>query len=221
MILEQLTYNSFGYRSTDLSRKSAKKIIAICDICGKLRVLKKRDYRKLCVGCCKIGVNNPFYGRKHTKKAKNKIGVANSNNVGYWLGKHRSNETKEKISRNKKGKKPNLSREQKLNKIKKSLGSNNGNWKGGITKLQKNVRSLSLYNNWRKKVFKIDEYKCIMCGNKSNLVSHHIMKFSDILNNYIIETTEDAINCDKLWDVRNGITLCKKCHSYIHKINGI
>lgn len=45
-----------------------------CELCGKL--LGKKAYyfgHKRCKKCSKLGSNNPFYGKKHTKKTKNKI----------------------------------------------------------------------------------------------------------------------------------------------------
>ena len=32
-----------------------------------------------------------------------------------------------------------------------------------------------------------------------------------------IKTSLEAINCDELWNINNGITLCTYCHKYIHK----
>lgn len=51
MIDEKATFKKFGYYSTDLSSKSAKKIIAVCDDCGKTRVSPKSKYHTLCKSC--------------------------------------------------------------------------------------------------------------------------------------------------------------------------
>lgn len=44
MIDEEATFEKFGYYSYDLKPKSSKKLIAVCDNCGKTRVLRKRQY---------------------------------------------------------------------------------------------------------------------------------------------------------------------------------
>ena len=59
MILEEETYKKFGYHSYDLKPKSDKKIIAVCDDCGKMRILKKHDYHALCVSCAQKGDRSP------------------------------------------------------------------------------------------------------------------------------------------------------------------
>ena len=51
MIDEEETYKRFGYYSTDLKPKSSKKIVAVCDNCGKVREVKKGSYRDLCHSC--------------------------------------------------------------------------------------------------------------------------------------------------------------------------
>ena len=51
MIDEQATFEKFGYYSTNLSFRSNKKIVAVCDGCGKIRLLSKNIYRDLCLLC--------------------------------------------------------------------------------------------------------------------------------------------------------------------------
>lgn len=51
MIDEEATKRQFGYYSTDLKPESHKKIIAICDICGGARELRKDGYRDFCKRC--------------------------------------------------------------------------------------------------------------------------------------------------------------------------
>ena len=60
-----------------------------------------------------------------------------------------------------------------------------------------------LYKKWRKQVFARDKYKCQMpgCNTKSTLQAHHIKRW--------------ASNPTLRFDVSNGITLCKRCHSSI------
>ena len=51
MIDEEATFEMFGYRSTDLKKKSSRPIVAVCDDCGRVRILKMDDYRDLCHKC--------------------------------------------------------------------------------------------------------------------------------------------------------------------------
>ena len=67
----------------------------------------------------KLSLNHKgFLGRKHTEETKQKMSFAHKGEKCYWMGKHRSLETKEKIS-------------QSLS------GSKHWNWKDGISKDRK------------------------------------------------------------------------------------
>ena len=58
MILEQETFETFGYHPSDLKSKSSKKILAACNDCGKLRISRKCDYVPLCRNCSIVKVIN-------------------------------------------------------------------------------------------------------------------------------------------------------------------
>lgn len=58
MIDEEATFEKYGYRSTDLTPKSNKKVVAICDGCGKIRYLDKCSCSDLCISCGQKGENN-------------------------------------------------------------------------------------------------------------------------------------------------------------------
>ena len=91
---------------------------------------------------------------------------------------------------------------------------NHPNWKGGITPLYQAIRNHDLYIEWRKEIFNRDNYTCIICNKTGvELNSHHIVKFSKIINDYNITTVNDAINNKELFNLDNGITLCVDCHS--------
>jgi endogenous inhibitor of DNA gyrase (YacG/DUF329 family) len=93
------------------------------------------------------------------------------------------------------------------------LGSNNPNWKGGITKTSIAIRSSFENRQWRSDVFQRDNYTCQECGVKGvYLHAHHVKSFSTIVNEYNIKTMEDARNCMELWNINNGRTLCVECH---------
>lgn len=65
MIDEKATYEKFGYHSYDLKPKSDKKIVAVCDDCGKARILSKGHYSALfCISCSLKGGRHPNFGKK-------------------------------------------------------------------------------------------------------------------------------------------------------------
>lgn len=51
MIDRALTIEKFGHDPDMLSRGSAKRVVAVCENCGKARDLKKQSYRDLCFLC--------------------------------------------------------------------------------------------------------------------------------------------------------------------------
>lgn len=84
----------------------------------------------------------------------------------------------------------------------KSLEAN-PNYKGGITPKNKKIRASDDYKAWRQEVFKRDNFTCLDCGQVGHaLHAHHIKPFS----------THVALR----FEVANGATLCKSCHSLHH-----
>lgn len=136
-----------------------------------------------------------------SEEQKRKLIQANKGNT-YRLGAKLSEETKGKISEALKGR----------------YGSDNPNWKGGITSLRHLIRTNFRYRQWRDDIFTRDNFTCQECGQiGGRLRAHHIKSFSSILQYYEITTLEEALECEELWSINNGITLCKKCHKKIHK----
>lgn len=66
MILEDETFNAFGYYPSALTPKSAKRILAACNECGKIRECRKHNYHTLCRSCSAKGKRccdkNPMFG---------------------------------------------------------------------------------------------------------------------------------------------------------------
>jgi 5-methylcytosine-specific restriction endonuclease McrA len=85
-------------------------------------------------------------------------------------------------------------------------------WKGGLTRLQQTIRNSYEYTSWRDKIYKRDQYTCIVCGKQRHLQAHHVKAMSIILRNNGIKSFDGAIKCDEIWDVNNGQTLCETCH---------
>lgn len=107
-------------------------------------------------------------------------------------------------------------------RLRKSLshrGDENWNWKGGRTELKHQIRTGYLYRKWRSDVFTRDRFTCIWCGDSrgGNLAADHIVQLTDILDTHHIVTLEEADECDALWNIDNGRTLCANCHTERHK----
>lgn len=92
------------------------------------------------------------------------------------------------------------------------------------TELIDQVRNCTKYSEWRQSIFIRDDFKCKNCGQHGgDLNCHHIKLLSDLVKEatlYIplISEYDACILYTPIWDVSNGITYCKECHKYIHKI---
>lgn len=100
------------------------------------------------------------------------------------------------------------------------VGENAGMWKGGVSPLQKAVRSQQAYYKWRNECMERDNFECQYCNSGDNLIVHHINPMVNILEKYNITTPAQARECDELWDIHNGITLCEECHKLEHSTRG-
>lgn len=143
-------------------------------------------------------------GKKHSEETKRKISEGRRGKVGFWLGKHRSplsEETKRKISEGNRGKKHTLEVRLRLSEMKKGEKSNL--WKGGITPINRAIRSSLEYRLWREAIFKRDSWTCVWCYQKGGyLQADHIKRFSDYP--------------ELRFDLNNGRTLCIDCHKKTH-----
>jgi len=120
------------------------------------------------------------------------------NPTRYWLGKQRSPETLQKISEAKTG---------------KYTGANSWNWIDGRSKIDRLVRRMTEYYQWRSDVFTRDKWTCKTCGkNGCYVTAHHIKGLNLIIKENIIKDVLNARLCEELWDINNGITLCEDCH---------
>lgn len=117
--------------------------------------------------------------KKHSEQAK-QLGI------GKWM----------------KGKKPAFLEQGKHNH---RSGENHHNWKGGISLQVYKIRNSKKYTEWRKEVYKRDNWICQYCGKKckKDIIAHHINVFSEFP--------------DLRFDINNGITLCRSCHLKMHK----
>ena len=160
----------------------------------------------------KIGKANT--GNQHTEEWKKKMSIAGKKNpVKYWLGKHLSKETRDKM------------------RLSAKWGKDNPSWKGGITPLREKIQSLPEYFQWRNAIYERDNYTCQECGDKTggNLNAHHNGKsYAVLLQEFLQEYDqfspfEDqhtllrlAMKWQPFWTAE-GITYCDDCHTKKHK----
>ncbi len=215
----------------------------ICLTCGNEFVPGHRK-QKCCGTDCSYeyrsrtyrGKNHYRYGTRfsHTEETKRKI---SRNSARYWKGKKRP-QVGQKIAAKLKGR-PNLAlkgrkfpgrknegqfkqgqkawnegqtmppeygekvRQAMIEKGAIRYGPDNPAWKGGITPEMQKLRKSKQYAEWRQAVFKRDAYTCQVCGQVGgNIVAHHIKRWA----NYP----------EYRFDVANGLTMCRPCHSSLH-----
>jgi len=166
-------------------------------------------------------------GKHHSEESKLKNRLAHLGKIGYWKGKQLLEETKKKLSEAHKGKQ--LSEEHKLKisignkgrfvseetrkKMSKNMMGNKHGWKGGINPLVSQIRNSFIYRQWRSDIFTRDNFTCQKCEQRGgSLHAHHIKSLSSILQYYEIINLEEALGCEELFNINNGVTLCEKCH---------
>lgn len=79
-------------------------------------------------------------------------------------------------------------------------------WRGGVSDQNRLIRYSARMKDWRKAVFKRDDYRCQQCGARSakgnpvTLHAHHIKQF--------------AYYPELRFEISNGLTLCDGCHQH-------
>ena len=87
-------------------------------------------------------------------------------------------------------------------------GANNWQYKGGVTSPNRKLRTDYRWEIWRTEVFERDEFTCQECHIKGNFLHpHHIISVENCL-----ETNREYL----VFEISNGITLCKDCHMELH-----
>lgn len=98
----------------------------------------------------------------------------------------------------------------------KAKALNRGLWRL-TTSLNQLIRGSFEYRQWRSDVFTRDDFTCWRCGQRGGkLHAHHKKRLVKMLQFYEIVTLEEALECEELWNINNGITYCKDCHKEVH-----
>jgi NUMOD3 motif-containing protein len=158
----------------------------------------------------KINVGR-FVGRAVSEMTKEKIRQT-------LTGRKLSDETRQKLSIALKGKNTwmkgrKLSVETRRKQSDAHKGEKAPNWQGGKTSLLLEIRHSFKYRQWRSDVFTRDDFTCSHCAQRGgHLNADHIKPFSFLIKEYEIDSFEKAMECEELWNINNGRTLCLHCH---------
>jgi len=185
-----------------------------CVICSKPLYRRPSDRARSRYSACS----------KHRGEALLKAGLTESQFASLSLGrkpgtnnrtgyKH-SEETKRKTSESHKAW-CNANPDKVKARGSKTRGDNHYKWKGGSTGINLSIRRMNENRKWMDAVKKRDG-KCRSCGSKENLESHHVTPMQVLIEINKITSRGEARECAALWDVSNGITLCRKCHYKLH-----
>lgn len=192
------------------------KVVAICDKCGRERIVSFSNSGNLCrrCGCAKRNAN-PKYIKNRLEmynsdswKKNNKIAAIKTHNDKDWVFNQKRGA--EKMAQNPDWIKKNKISIEKLHKLnlnnptfgeRVSAGLQHipyNEWEGYCIDNNYNIPS-HIYDEWRRAVYKRDNHTCKICGKDHCMIhAHHIIP--------------KRINQDLILDINNGITMCKTCH---------
>ena len=159
----------------------------------------------------------PLKGYKQTKEHRENCSKARSGEKNHMWGKYG-----EKNPRGMLGKKHSTATRRKMSEAQR--GEKNHLWKGGVSAVHHLLRNSAKYNEWRSAVFLRDGFTCQRCGDKTsgNFHAHHKKSLGKLMQeakNYLplFSKYDACLLYAPLWDIANGITVCKKCHKKLHK----
>lgn len=190
MIDEQRTLEIYGYTNSELAPSSNKRIVVVCDECGRIGTPTKCNYKnknhpELCNVCSRSKEYNVNW------KGGGVALICEWCDDVYHVGKYR-----EHISRFCSYKCRDAWASENVR------GDNCPAWKGGVTPDSIKFRMSSKCRDWRIAVFERDDYTCQECGRRGGgkLNAHHILPYGDW------KDPGFSLN------IKNGITLCEDCH---------
>jgi len=207
-------------------KRLLKDFALICKTCQSTFKSKKLCKSRLPKYCSKECYRLSLLGKKPNEKQLYALKIGrtypHSNKGSHW-----SEQSRLKLSKTKKGIKLTIEHKQSLSLAKKgnqikhfmdnwetiksriskalmgkpqpwNRGKNHHNWQGGITPLNFKIRNSFEYKQWRREVFKRDDFTCQVCSQRGGrLVADHIKPFS--------------LYPELRTNLENGRTLCKEC----------
>lgn len=189
-----------------------------CVICGKPLYRRPSELAKVRWVAC----------LEHRDEAKRLFGVTEAQKNALGLGREKGTNHLNGIPKSEESnKKRSISIKQKLEQFpeiaiergKKIRGESHYRWNGGSSRLNVSIRTMNENRKWMDAI-KARDKTCVRCGSTENLESHHIVPLAELIEKFGIKNREDARDCDALWGLTNGITLCRKCHYEEHGRTG-
>jgi len=182
-----------------------RKIVKHCLVCSKVLELRStRDItrKKFCSHNCRMR-----YTQKNSPELRNNLRLGRTPESRKKAGRTMS--AGMAIGEIPKPPRPSMAAMKALGKRRR--GANNPRWITDRSKLKSarkdkncSVRSSYENNQWRKAVFSKDDYVCQHCYERGGkLEAHHILSY--------------AKHPKLRYNVKNGMTLCVKCHKDFHK----
>jgi len=145
----------------------------------------------------RANISQSLIGKTKGRKRPKHSAWIKENHPKGMLGRKQTEATKQKMSEQRKGKEKSF--EWRKNISLSQIGEKHWHWMGGKKDEDSIIRKSFEYKEWRKSVFKRDDYTCQDCSIRGGyLEAHHIKSFTKYP--------------DLRFEITNGITLCKKCH---------
>ena len=114
------------------------------------------------------------------------------------------------------------SKEHRQKCSEKASKTRRNNGQPRLTPIYKRIKVSKKYKEWRIQIFSRDGYRCQECGGRGGeLNAHHIKPFSHIYREAIDiyddgNVIESILEYEPLFELGNGITLCRECHIKVH-----
>ena len=186
-----------------------------CCICEKPLYRRPFELKKARFSACMKhrAEAQVLYGQTKAQKEALKLGRPKGTN-------HLEGIPKSKASNRKRGK--SISEywqahpEELTERGKKTRGENHYRWNGGSSKLNNSIRTMTENRKWMDAT-KARDCSCVRCGSVDKLESHHIIGLAELIELYSVTNRKEARNTPELWDIDNGITLCRRCHYAEHE----
>ena len=185
---------------------------------GKLNIGRQftEEHRRN-IGLAQKGQPSRRLGTKHTKESKEKMretALLNGNKPPSRKGIKFTEEQKEYL-------KQNATRFWLGKKRPEISGENCHLWRGGATPLYHQIRHCFEYRLWHSDILRRDDFICHDCNIRGGKLSvDHIKPLALIVQENSIKTFEEAKNCDEIWNINNGRTLCWECHRKTETFGG-
>jgi len=181
-----------------------------CSICGKPLYRRPSEFKEGVEFCCKECRGILYKNRPPSENLK----LGREKGTNHLKGIPKSDESNNKRAESNKEFWAN-NKEKAIQRGEKTRGNKHYNWKGGISSLNRSIRTMTENRKWMDAVKERDKM-CVKCGSTESLESHHLVELADIIDEYNIKNRNDARICTELWNINNGITLCTECHYKEH-----